>query len=99
MAGSSPSSTTPPAGRVNLVRRRHEVARRWAHAASHGRDDSYSHLEELCRLERLIEDAWPAYYKRYREDWVHRDAAELHSEGFKAERCPYCRKTFLAAVA
>lgn len=99
MAGSSQRSTTRPGGRAGLVRRRHGVARRWAQAASHGRDDSYSHLEELCRLERLIAEAWPQYYARYREDWVRRDAAALHSEDLRDAQCPFCGDTASAAAA
>ena len=99
MASSSQPSTTRLRRRADLVRRRHEVARRWAQAVSHGRDDSYSYLEELCRLERLVAEAWPRYYARYREDWVRRDAEALHSEDLRDTRCPFCGDTASATTA
>lgn len=63
---------------------------------SHGLDDSYTHLEELCRLEDVLRNGWPRYYARYREDWVLRDAAVLHSEDVGDMNCRFCRWSAVA---
>ncbi len=99
MAGSPQPGTTRLARRGELVRLRHEAARRWAESASHGHDESYSHLEELCRLEDVLRDGWPKYYTRYRELWVRRDAAALHSVEIGDARCRLCRGVTMAASA
>ena len=99
MAGSASTTTPRRARRHELVQLRHEAARRWAESASHGLDDSYSHLEEMCRLEDVLRDGWPRYFARYREQWVRRDAAVLHSDEIGDATCRHCRAATVASTA
>jgi hypothetical protein len=76
---------------AQLLAERERLVIAWAEAMAHGGDGDEL-LLDLIAVEHQIHSAWPEVWEARSADWIHEDAALIHSGGGYHPACPTCRR-------